>query len=56
MEYQMDRLQKALEQRRTSGNSNDLKRLELEWQCLPFTLQHEALQIRFYSNLQQAEF
>ncbi|UTW02372.1 DUF349 domain-containing protein [Amphritea atlantica] len=56
MEYQMDRLQKALKQRQTSGNSSDLKRLELEWQCLPFTLQHEALQIRFYSNLQQAEF
>jgi hypothetical protein len=55
MEYQMDRLQKALEQRQTSDNSNDLKLLELEWQCQPFTLQHEALQIRFYSNLQQAD-
>lgn len=54
MEYQMDRLQKALELRQASDNSNDLKLLELEWQCLPFTLQHEALQIRFYSNLQQA--
>lgn len=54
MEYQMDRLQKALEQRQTSTNSNDLKQLELEWQCQPLTLQHEALQIRFYSNLQQA--
>ncbi len=54
MEYQMDRLQKALEQRQTTTSSSDLKRLELEWQCQPFTLQHEALQIRFYSNLQQA--
>lgn len=53
MEYQMDRLQKALEQRQRSTNSSDLKLLELEWQCQPFTLQHEALQIRFYSNLQQ---
>ncbi|WP_428034049.1 DUF349 domain-containing protein [Amphritea sp.] len=53
MEYQMDRLQKALEQRQASSSSSDLKRLELEWQCQPFTLQHEALQIRFYSNLQQ---
>ncbi|WP_299199201.1 DUF349 domain-containing protein [uncultured Amphritea sp.] len=53
MEYQMDRLQKALEQRQTSTSSSDLKLLELEWQCQPFTLQHEALQIRFYSNLQQ---
>ena len=53
MEYQMDRLQKALELRDKSVNANDLKNLELEWQCHPFTLQHEALQIRFYSNLQQ---
>ncbi|MDO6562914.1 DUF349 domain-containing protein [Amphritea sp. 1_MG-2023] len=54
MEYQMDRLQKALQQRQPSSNQHDLKRLELEWQCQPLTLQHEALQIRFYSNLQQA--
>nr|WP_320137023.1 DUF349 domain-containing protein [uncultured Amphritea sp.] len=54
MEYQMDRLQQALEQRQTSTDNSDLKRLELEWQCQPLTLQHEALQIRFYSNLQQA--
>ncbi|RTE65508.1 DUF349 domain-containing protein [Amphritea opalescens] len=53
MEYQMDRLQQALEQRQTSTDNNDLKQLELEWQCQPLTLQHEALQIRFYSNLQQ---
>lgn len=53
MEYQMDRLQKALEQREKSANANELKKLELEWLCHPFTLQHEALQIRFYSNLQQ---
>ncbi|BBB25535.1 DUF349 domain-containing protein [Amphritea japonica] len=55
MEYQMDRLQKALELRDKSVNANDLKNLELEWQCHPFTLQHEALQIRFYSNLQQVK-
>lgn len=54
MEYQMDRLQKALGERQNANNHNELKRLELEWQCQPLTLQHEALQIRFYSNLQQA--
>jgi len=55
MEYQMDRLQKALEQRHQQSTATDLKKLELEWQCHPFTQQHEALQIRFYSNLEQAK-
>ncbi|GGK76445.1 DUF349 domain-containing protein [Amphritea balenae] len=54
MEYQMDRLQKALSQRSHGSSAEDLKKLELEWQCQPFTLQHEALQIRFYCHLQQA--
>ena len=54
MEYQMDRLQKALEQRHQLTSPCELKLLELEWQCQPFTLQHEALQIRFYSHLEQA--
>lgn len=52
MEYQMQRLQSALQQQNQDASLLEMKHLELEWQCQPFAQHHEALQLRFYSKLQ----
>lgn len=51
MEYQMQRLQSALQQHNHDVTLLEIKQLELEWQCQPFAMHHEALQLRFYSKL-----
>ena len=54
LEYQMQRLQQAIEQRSQAPLPVDLKTLELEWMCIPFSHQHEALYPRFHDTLKQA--
>ncbi|MEH6576765.1 MAG: DUF349 domain-containing protein [Amphritea sp.] len=53
MEYQMQRLQQAIEQRDKTPLPVDLKAMELEWMCVPFSQQHEALYPRFHDTLKQ---
>lgn len=47
MEYQMQRLQQALEQQHTSATLVDIKTLELEWIAVPFHHLDDALNERF---------
>ncbi|WP_271273564.1 DUF349 domain-containing protein [Aliamphritea hakodatensis] len=53
LEYQMQRLQQALEEKHSSTSLKDLKHLEMEWLCQPFARHQEALYQRFYGLLQQ---
>lgn len=47
MEYQMQRLQKALEQQQQPVNLIDIKKLELEASTIPFSKMNETLSKRF---------
>ncbi|WP_432472416.1 DUF349 domain-containing protein [Amphritea sp. HPY] len=51
MEYQMHRLQQALQQRDSDPTLCDLKQLKMEWNCIPFTQLLEELNLRFSSSL-----
>ncbi|GGO82739.1 hypothetical protein GCM10011348_24780 [Marinobacterium nitratireducens] len=51
LEYQMQRLQQALEQHNRRVSLSDLQRLEYEWRCIPLTGHHPALKSRFYGHL-----
>ncbi|NVK43337.1 MAG: DUF349 domain-containing protein [Oceanospirillaceae bacterium] len=51
LEYQMQRLQQALEQQNSRVSLSDLQRLEYEWRCVPLTRRHPELHARFYSHL-----
>lgn len=53
LEYQMQRLQQALEDKDSSISLQDLKQLEMEWLCQPFARHQESLFQRFYGILQQ---
>lgn len=54
MEYQMKRLQQALEQKHQQSNLVEVKSLELEWRTVPFSRFDEELQTRFSALLQLA--
>ncbi|WP_261844276.1 DUF349 domain-containing protein [Aliamphritea ceti] len=51
LEYQMQRLQQALEEKHSTTSLTDLKRLEMEWLCQPFARHQETLYQRFYGIL-----
>ncbi|WP_020683291.1 DUF349 domain-containing protein [Marinobacterium rhizophilum] len=51
LEYQMQRLQQALEQHSESVTTADLQRLEYEWRCVPMARRHPDLVQRFYKPL-----
>ena len=51
MEYQMQRLQLALEQQQQTFTLLDIKKLELEWSSTPFSQLHPELTSRFYNLL-----
>ncbi|UTW14070.1 DUF349 domain-containing protein [Marinobacterium rhizophilum] len=52
LEYQMQRLQQALEQHSEAVTTADLQRLEYEWRCVPMAQRHPALVQRFYQPLE----
>jgi hypothetical protein len=51
LEYQMQRLQQALEQQSEAVTTADLQRLEYEWRCVPMARRHPHLVQRFYRPL-----
>lgn len=51
MEYQMHRLQQAIQQRDSDPTLCDLKQLKMEWNCIPFAQLLEELNQRFSSSL-----
>lgn len=52
LEYQMQRLQQALEQQSEAVTTADLQRLEYEWRCVPMARRHPDLVQRFYNPLE----
>lgn len=53
MEYQMARLEQALDQQEQTVDLRQIKQLQFEWMCIPFANQFETLQQRFTSQLNQ---
>jgi hypothetical protein len=51
LEYQMQRLQQALEQHSEAVTTADLQRIEYEWRCVPMASRHPDLVERFYAPL-----
>ncbi|MGB0205234.1 MAG: DUF349 domain-containing protein [Neptuniibacter sp.] len=53
MEYQMSRLQQALDRQDQAFDLGEIKNLEFEWMCIPFASHFEELHDRFEEQLRQ---
>lgn len=53
MEYQMSRLQQALDRQDQSFDLSEIKQLEYEWMCIPFARHFDDLNDRFEEQIRQ---
>ncbi|MGI1671596.1 MAG: DUF349 domain-containing protein [Neptuniibacter sp.] len=53
MEYQMSRLQQALDRQDQAFDLSEIKQLEYEWMCIPFARHFDELNDRFEEQIRQ---